>query len=47
MALEKSIAAKDTAGMAEHSKALGGTCQTCHMKYRDKAADGTYMIKKG
>lgn len=27
-------------------KQLGGTCQTCHMKYRDKDADG-FIIKKG
>ena len=45
-ALAKSATAKDAAGVAEHSKGLGGTCQTCHMKNRDKAADGTYMIKK-
>ena len=27
-------------------KELGGTCQTCHAKYRDKDADG-FIIKKG
>lgn len=26
---------------------LGKTCATCHAKYRDKAADGTYMYKPG
>ena len=46
MAIEKAVAAKDMAGAADHQKQLGATCQTCHMKYRDKAADGTYMIKK-
>lgn len=27
-------------------KELGGTCQTCHTKYRDKDANG-FIIKKG
>jgi cytochrome c556 len=27
-------------------KELGGTCQTCHAKYRDKDANG-FIIKKG
>lgn len=39
--------AKDANGTAEHAKALGGTCAQCHTKYREKAADGSYMIKKG
>lgn len=26
---------------------LGKTCAGCHAKYRDKAADGTYMFKPG
>ena len=46
MAVEKAGAAKDMAGTPDHTKQLMGTCQTCHMKYRDKAADGTYMLKK-
>ena len=46
MAVEKAVAAKDVAGVADHAKQLMGTCQPCHLKYRDKAADGTYMIKK-
>lgn len=46
MAVEKAVATKDMAGAADHMKQLMGTCQPCHMKYRDKAADGTYMIKK-
>lgn len=29
-----------------HMKELGGTCQTCHAKYRDKDANG-FIIKKG
>jgi len=24
-----------------------GTCSQCHNKYREKAADGTYILKKG
>ena len=34
-----------TASMG-HMKELGGTCQTCHAKYRDKDANG-FIIKKG
>ncbi len=45
-ALNKAAAEKNAEGVAAASKTLGGTCQTCHMKYRDKAADGTCMIKK-
>ena len=33
-------------GVAAHAKELGGTCQTCHAKYREKTADG-FVIKKG
>jgi cytochrome c556 len=44
--VEKAVAAKNMAGAAEHLKLLMGTCQQCHTKYRDKAPDGTYMIKK-
>jgi cytochrome c556 len=45
-AIEKAATAKDMAAVGEHTKQIMGSCQTCHMKYRDKAADGTYMIKK-
>jgi cytochrome c556 len=38
--------AKDAAAVGAATKQLMGTCATCHGKYRDKAADGTYMIKK-
>ena len=31
---------------AGHLKELGGTCQTCHTKYREKTETG-YAIKKG
>jgi cytochrome c556 len=31
---------------AAHQKELGGTCQTCHAKYREKTETG-YAIKKG
>ncbi len=44
--VEKAVAAKNMASAGEHMKLLMGTCAQCHMKYRDKAADGTYMIKK-
>jgi len=45
-AIEKGAAAKDMAAVGDHTKQLMATCQTCHMKNRDKAADGTYIIKK-
>ncbi len=44
--VEDAAEAKDFGKAAEHLKLLMGTCQTCHTKYRDKAPDGTYMIKK-
>ena len=33
-------------GVASHAKELGGTCMTCHTKYRDKSEAG-FIIKKG
>ena len=36
---------KDFAKAAEHLKLLQSMCATCHGKYRDKAADGSYRIK--
>lgn len=45
-AIEKGATAKDMAAVGDHTKQLMASCQTCHMKNRDKAADGTYMIKK-
>lgn len=44
--IEKALTAKDAAGAAEHTKMLMGACGSCHMKYRDKGADGTYIMKK-
>jgi cytochrome c556 len=44
--VEKAVAAKNMASAGEHMKLLMGTCAQCHTKYRDKAADGTYIIKK-
>jgi cytochrome c556 len=32
--------------VAAHQKELGGTCQTCHTKYREKTETG-FVIKKG
>ena len=32
--------------VAAHQKELGGTCQTCHAKYREKTETG-FVIKKG
>jgi cytochrome c556 len=36
----------DMANSMGHMKELGGTCQTCHTKNRDKDANG-FIIKKG
>jgi len=44
--VEKAVTAKNMASASEHMKLLMGTCAQCHTKYRDKAADGTYIIKK-
>ena len=45
-AVEKAAGAKDMAAAAASMKELMGTCAQCHTKYRDKAADGTYILKK-
>jgi len=39
-------AGADMATAMGHMKELGGTCQTCHAKNRDKDANG-FIIKKG
>jgi archaellum component FlaD/FlaE len=46
-AVEKAVGAKNMPAAAEAMKMLMGTCAQCHGKYRDKAADGTYILKKG
>ena len=46
-AVETAAAAKNMAGVAESMKLLMGTCAQCHGKYRDKGADGSYILKKG
>ena len=46
-AVEKAATAKNMDAAAEPMKMLMGTCTQCHDKYRDKAPDGTYIIKKG
>lgn len=38
--------ANNAEGVAAHMKELGGTCQTCHAKYREKTETG-FVIKKG
>jgi cytochrome c556 len=44
--VQKAVVAKNLAGAAEHMKMLIGTCAQCHAKYRDKATDSRYIIKK-
>jgi cytochrome c556 len=45
-AISKAAGANDTEGVAAAQKQLGGVCQTCHTKYREKTETG-YAIKKG
>ena len=44
--VEKAAAAKNMETMAASMKELGGTCQACHMKNREKTEAG-FAIKKG
>jgi cytochrome c556 len=44
-AIETAAKAKKTEDAAEHMKQLGGSCQSCHMKYREKTETG-FAIKK-
>ena len=44
--IAKAGAAGNAEGVASHSKELGGMCQTCHTKYREKTETG-FAIKKG
>jgi hypothetical protein len=44
--IAKAIAAKNMTSANEHAKLIMANCQSCHTKNRDKAADGTFMIKK-
>lgn len=46
MEIEKAVAANNMASAGEHMKLMMGNCQQCHAKYRDKGADGGFMIKK-
>lgn len=45
-AMVKEGNAGNAEGVAAHAKELGGTCQTCHAKYREKTESG-FAIKKG
>jgi cytochrome c556 len=45
-AISKAAGAKNVEEIAAAQKQLGGTCQTCHAKYREKTETG-YAIKKG
>ena len=44
--IQKAAAAGNVEGIAAHAKELGGVCQTCHTKYREKTETG-FAIKKG
>ena len=43
--IEKAAKAGNAEGVAAHQKELGGTCMTCHTKYREKTETG-FAIKK-
>ena len=43
--IEKAAKAGNAEGIASHQKELGGTCMTCHTKYREKTESG-FAIKK-
>jgi len=45
-AIAAAAKAGKTEDVAAHQKELGGTCQTCHAKYREKTETG-FAIKKG
>ena len=45
-AISKAAGANNTEGVAAAQKELGGTCQACHGKYREKTETG-YAIRKG
>ena len=45
-AIVKEGNAGNAEGVAAHAKELGGTCQACHAKYREKTETG-FAIKKG
>jgi len=45
-AIVKEGNAGNAEGVAAHAKELGGTCMTCHTKYREKTESG-FVIKKG
>lgn len=44
--IQKAGTAGNAEGVASHAKELGGTCQACHAKYREKTETG-FAIKKG
>lgn len=44
--VEDAVEAGDFAKAGEHLKLLMGTCESCHSKHRERAADGTYSLKK-
>lgn len=44
--IEKAAKAGNAEDVAAHQKQLGGMCQTCHTKYREKTESG-FVIKKG
>ena len=44
--IEKAGKAGNAEGVAAHAKELGGVCQTCHAKNREKTETG-FAIKKG
>ena len=44
--IEKAAKAGNAEAIASHQKELGGTCMTCHTKYREKTETGFAMKKQ-
>jgi cytochrome c556 len=44
--VEDAVEDNDLAKAEEHLKLLMSTCETCHAKFRERAADGSYAMKK-
>jgi cytochrome c556 len=44
--IEKAAKAGNAEAVASHQKELGGTCMTCHTKYREKTDTGFAMKKQ-
>lgn len=44
--IEDAVEDDDFGKAADHMKLLLETCETCHSKFRERAADGSFQLKK-